>query len=88
MFTRYIHIKDKLKYTKEFAVYTAFSVKGSEFLNVNSTLKIPDISMTNHNPSNGKPAQVPMSDLFKDVDGVKRVGTGSNPVMIIELVVE
>ena len=88
MFTRYIHIKDKLKYTKEFAVYTAFNVKGAEFLNVNSTLKIPDISMTNHNPSNGRPAQVPMSDLFKDVDGVKRVGTGSNPVMIIELVVE
>ena len=55
---------------------------------MNNTLKIPSVSMTNRNPSNGYPAQVPMVDLFKDVDGVMRVGTRSNPVMIIELVVE
>ena len=88
IFTRWIHMKDNFAHMKDYAVYVAMKVSGADFLNMNNTLKIPSVSMTNRNPSNGYPAQVPMVDLFKDVDGVMRVGTRSNPVMIIELVVE
>ena len=88
IFTRWIHMKENFKYLKDFAVYVAMNVTGADFLNMNNTLKIPSVSMTNRNPGNGYPAQVPMVDLFKDVDGVKRVGTRSSPVMIVELIIE
>lgn len=88
IFTRWIHMKDNFAHMKDYAVYVAMKVSGADFLNMNNTIKIPSVSMTNRNPSNGRPAQVLMMDLFKDIDGVMRVGTRSNPVMIIELVVE